>query len=182
MTVHAPRRGAAGAVTLVTFLAVACAPGPPPGDGAAPPAPPDAGTTTPTPTLSAAPAPDPEGYAAQLVATTNAVRDAEGVPSLRGSACAVDQARQRAAALVGAPLEHAPLDAVVAACAPPGDVAAENLSRTAADPDAVVDAWMGSHGHRANLLDPTLTEVGIACVPDPSDGAGALVCAQVFLG
>ena len=56
--------------------------------------------------------------------------------------------------------------------------AAENLSRAAADPDAVVTAWMGSPGHRANLLDPQLNAMGVGCVPD----AEAMLCSQIFLG
>ncbi|MFD4991862.1 CAP domain-containing protein [Cellulosimicrobium cellulans] len=125
---------------------------------------------------------EPTEYAARLLAETQEERDEAGVPRLEESGCATEEALSRATALVGVPLEHAPLDEVVAACAPPRGTAAENLSRSSAEPAAVVDAWMGSHGHRANLLDPTLTSVGVACVGDATDGAGGLVCAQVFLG
>jgi uncharacterized protein YkwD len=84
----------------------------------------------------------------------------------------------RAADLVGEDaLEHAPLGPVLAACAGP-TVAAENLSRAAAEPPAVVDAWLGSPGHRANVLDPTLDELGVACVADGDQ----VLCSAVFLG
>jgi uncharacterized protein YkwD len=167
------RRGlVALSATLGSLLLVACAPG----DG-------DGGAVTHGPVdPSATQRLGPEEYAARLLAETQAVRDEEGVPRLESSDCATGAALSRASALVGFPLEHAPLDDVVAACRPPGGTAAENLSRASAEPAAVVDAWMGSHGHRANLLDPTLTSVGVACVEDATEGAGVLVCAQVFLG
>lgn len=134
------------------------------------------------PSSGASGAADLDEYAAGLLRGTQEVRRDEGLPPLDESACAISAARSRAAALVGAPLEHAPLDEVLAACDPPAGSAAENLSRTAADPAEVVDAWMASHGHRANLLDPTLTSVGIACAADPGAGPAEVVCAQVFLG
>ena len=56
--------------------------------------------------------------------------------------------------------------------------AAENLSRAAASTTAVVDAWMKTPGHQSNLLDPALTELGVACVLD----GGQMLCSQVFLG
>ena len=125
---------------------------------------------------------EPTEYAALLLAETQEERDKAGVPRLEESGCATEEALSRATALVGAPLEHAPLDEVVTTCAPASGTAAENLSRASAEPPAVVEAWMGSQGHRANILDPTLTSVGVACVADATEGAGGLVCAQVFLG
>ena len=120
----------------------------------------------------------PVSYAAQVVRATNAARDAEGLAALRSSACAEAAARERAAGLVGqAPLAHRPLAGVIARCAPAA-TAAENLSRAAASPSAVVDAWLGSPGHRSNLLDPELTDVGVGCVEDDA----AMLCSQVFLG
>ena len=54
---------------------------------------------------------------------------------------------------------------VLEACAP-STTAAENLARAAATPHDVVEAWLGSPGHRSNLLDPTLDQVGIGCLLD----------------
>lgn len=169
----AARKAAGGSVVLGVLLVAACSAG----------AVVDDGTATGSPHVaSTAPSSDVEAYAAQLLAATNAARAEEGVPALEESECAVEAARERATALVGAPLEHALLDGVVSTCAPAGGTAAENLSRAAADPGAVVEAWMGSSGHRANVLDATMTAVGIACVPDASEGEGGVVCSQVFLG
>lgn len=117
-------------------------------------------------------------YADGLLAATNAARTAEGVEPLTVSGCARDGAAARAADLVGdATLEHAPLDPVLTSCAP-ASAAAENLSRAAAEPPAVVDAWLASTGHRANVLDPTLEELGVACVRDEDQ----VLCSAVFLG
>lgn len=120
---------------------------------------------------------DPQEYASQLVAETNEARADEGLPALTVSECAVGEADLRAEALVGEELEHAPMTAVLEAC-PPSTVAAENLSRAAATPHDVADAWLASAGHRANLLDPSLEQVGIGCLLDD----GEMLCSQVFLG
>jgi uncharacterized protein YkwD len=106
------------------------------------------------------------------------VRAAKHLPKLGSSKCAQDAALKRASALIGKPeLTHAPLNGVIADCKP-ATIAAENLSKAAASPAAVIDAWMHSPGHKSNLLDPTLTQIGVGCVL-----AGAsMLCSQVFLG
>lgn len=86
-------------------------------------------------------------------------------------------AQHRAEDLVGTPyLTHASLDAVMSECGV--STAGENLSRSSANPEDVVAAWMASPGHRANILDPTFTQIGVACVPDGDE----LLCSEVFLG
>jgi uncharacterized protein YkwD len=145
-------------------------------------------SVTGTPTAASSPARTPDGwdvtevdlgaYAAGLVDATNAARRTEGIDPLAASDCARAGALTRAADLVGQEeLEHAPLNPVLDACAGP-TVAAENLSRAAAEPPAVVDAWLGSPGHRANVLDPTLDGLGVACVVDGDQ----VLCSAVFLG
>lgn len=135
------------------------------------------GIARPSPTSSASPS-DPAAYAAQIVQGTNEVRADQGLPALVGSKCAQTAALKRAAALIGiAELTHAPLTGVITDCAS-GTTAAENLSKAAASPEAVIDAWMGSPGHRSNLLDPALTQIGVGCVLDGKP----MLCSQVFLG
>ena len=136
-------------------------------------------TATPGPTTSpTAPDQSLEQYGAELHALTNEVRRAEDLPELAPSSCAQQAAVERAEALVGTgELEHAPLAPVIADCAP-ATTAAENLVNSSATPAEVIEAWLGSPGHRANIVDPALTELGVGCV---ADGAGYL-CAQVFLG
>ncbi|HEY0215027.1 MAG TPA: CAP domain-containing protein [Cellulomonas sp.] len=145
---------------------------------------PDVGTPAPAPSVSVSVDDSWTGgdvdllaYAAQLVEGTRQARVSAGLDPLQASACATGHALVRADDLTGGgPLEHAPLDQVLADCAVPE--AAENLSRAAASPQDVMQAWLASPGHRNNLLDPTLDEVGIGCVADD----GQVLCSQVFLG
>ena len=102
---------------------------------------------------------------ARIVAATNEARVAEGLEPLTPSDCATQVAAARATALIGAAaLEHAPLDDVLTGCGV--SVAGENLSRATVPPEDVVAAWMDSAGHRANILDPAFTQLGVACVAD----------------
>ena len=39
--------------------------------------------------------------------------------------------------------------------------AGENIAKGQASPEAVVRAWMSSSGHRANILNPSFTEIGV---------------------
>ena len=45
---------------------------------------------------------------------------------------------------------------------------AENIAMGQADVDAVMDAWMNSSGHRANILNPSYTKVGLSGYMSPS--------------
>lgn len=121
---------------------------------------------------------DPSTYATALTASTNSARQAEGLDPLTSSDCAAGAAGDRSAVLAGgADLTHAPLAGVIDTCSP-ATTAAENLSRASAPAQDVVDAWMESPGHRANIVDPALTELGVACVDD----GDAMLCSAVFLG
>lgn len=134
-------------------------------------------TATPATSAASPVALDPAPYAAALVEGTNAARRADGLQALDVSACAEQAAARRASELVGVPeLTHAPMDDVIEDC--DSVRTAENLSRASAPAADVVDAWLDSPGHRNNLLDPDLRQVGIVCVPDGE----ALLCSQVFLG
>jgi uncharacterized protein YkwD len=54
---------------------------------------------------------------------------------------------------------------------------AENVAYGYTSAEAVVSAWMNSPGHRANILDPTLREIGVGVA---RAGNGALYFTQVF--
>ncbi|UJP41004.1 CAP domain-containing protein [Cellulomonas palmilytica] len=120
---------------------------------------------------------DPDVYAAELLVAADAAHTAAGLPAWRDAPCVGDLARDRARALVGDHLTHAPLEDVLAACVPL-TTAAENLSRGAAPAAEVVEAWQRSPGHRANLEDPTLTHARAGCVHDGDE----LVCSLVLVG
>ena len=44
--------------------------------------------------------------------------------------------------------------------------AGENIARGQRTPQAVVNAWMNSSGHRANILNASYTEIGVGYVKD----------------
>ena len=46
------------------------------------------------------------------------------------------------------------------------NTAGENIARGQHTPQAVVDAWMNSEGHRANILNSSFTEIGVGYVAD----------------
>lgn len=177
---HILRPTALGLLLCVSTLLTACQPERPPGPAS--PSPPDApaGTATASPTGAAV---DPDSYARSLVDLVNTERVAAGLPSLSLSSCAGHQARARAAALVaqGGALEHAPLAPVTEACAP-ASMSGENLSRAAAAPADVVDAWMASPGHRSNIVAAGFTETAVVCLPAGGARPAEVLCSQVFLG
>ena len=55
--------------------------------------------------------------------------------------------------------------------------AAENIALSQTTPESVMAAWMGSSGHRANILSPTYKEIGIGLAIRPSSG---IVWVQTF--
>ena len=140
----------------------------------APPAPP-AGE----PAVEAAP-PAPPASASlteQIVVLTNGWRSVNGLPALTVSSCATQQAAARTAVLVLEDrFEHDPLDPIIAACG--SGTVGENLSLGYADAQSTVDGWMASDGHRANILNPAYTQIGVGC----TDGPKGELCGQVFLG
>ena len=54
--------------------------------------------------------------------------------------------------------------------------AGENIAYGYATPQAVVDAWMNSSGHRANILNASYTQIGVGHVQDGN------YCTQIFVG
>lgn len=54
--------------------------------------------------------------------------------------------------------------------------AGENIAYGQRTPQAVVEAWMNSSGHRANILNPSFTQIGVGYV------AGGHYWTQMFIG
>jgi uncharacterized protein YkwD len=162
------------------------------------PAAPAAGAPTPAPASETAPAPAatkaPEAAPAPVAAAESAD------PSAEGQVLALVNA-QRAAAGCGALTADPGLAALARAhsadmrdrhffdhvnpdgldpfqrAAKAGIVAhAENIAYGQPDPAAVMDAWMNSPGHRANILDCDLTRLGVGV----AEGAGGPWWTQDF--
>lgn len=54
--------------------------------------------------------------------------------------------------------------------------AGENIARGQSTPEAVVNAWMNSSGHRANILNSSFTEIGVGYA------SGGSYWTQMFIG
>ncbi|WP_430868328.1 CAP domain-containing protein [Demequina aurantiaca] len=119
----------------------------------------------------------PDGFARELFDLTNAEREGQGVAPLEWSDCVAAAAAPRAlVAANAATLGH---EVLVASCHLAA-TAGENLSRSDRAPAQVVEAWMGSAGHRANLVNEEFLIAGVVCVrvADTTE----LACAQLFEG
>ena len=114
---------------------------------------------------------------------TNAARAAVGcAPLVLDPALEVAAVRHTAEMAATGTMSHtgadggSPRTRLAAAGAFPA-LTAENVAH-GYDADGVVDAWLASPGHRANLLDCRLASVGIAEAP----GAAGTYWTQVFAG
>ena len=56
--------------------------------------------------------------------------------------------------------------------------AGENIAKGYRTPESVMDGWMNSPGHKANIMSPDFTEIGVGYVTD-SRGTGYWV--QMFI-
>ncbi|WP_228374570.1 CAP domain-containing protein [Demequina rhizosphaerae] len=125
----------------------------------------------------------PDELAQEMFDLSNEQRVENGIAPVEWSDCLADKAAERAAPFADEPdLEH---DVLVSTCHE-GAKAGENLSRTDLPAADVVDLWMGSAGHRANILDGEFAIGAVACVeaePEPDGGdSGVRACSQLFEG
>jgi uncharacterized protein YkwD len=100
-------------------------------------------------------------YARQVFAATNGNRAAHGVSALTLNDCLKHAAVRQAKAMAQREqIFHEDLGRVLKNCRM--DKAGENVAYGYRSGVAVVnDGWMGSEGHRANILNPAFTLVGI---------------------
>jgi uncharacterized protein YkwD len=132
---------------------------------------PSSRTTTSTGGISTA------SYEAQLLSLVNAERTARGLPALKAASCPDGFAESWAKHLASTgAFAHQSLSPIMRSCG--ATRAAENIARGGISPSAMVKMWMGSSGHRANILDPKLTHVGTAAVRDSS---GTWTAVQDFI-
>jgi len=136
-------------------------------------------------------APDVLGYATdihveQLLADTNAQRAAAGLAplTLNGELSAAAAAKAADMFAKGywahnSPTGSTPWDFIIGA----GyhyTVAGENLAKNFSDSQAVVNAWMASPTHRANMVKPSYKEVGFAVVNGNLAGEETTLVVQMF--
>ncbi|HET8614466.1 MAG TPA: CAP domain-containing protein [Actinomycetales bacterium] len=116
-------------------------------------------------------------YESQLLSLVNRERTSRGLAPLAAASCPDRYAESWAAHLASTgEFAHQSLSPIMSACG--ATRAAENIARGNISASAMVALWMGSPGHRANILDPRLTQVGTAAVKDSS---GAWTAVQDFI-
>jgi uncharacterized protein YkwD len=125
----------------------------------------------------------PQGFAADksaaeartMLAEINAVRARAGLGAvdLDGRLMQAAQSYSQQLAAQGR-LTHGDFAGRMAALGPDYGYVAENLAAGLPGSGAVVKAWMGSPAHRANLLAPAVTVVGVA----RAGGVWTLILAQ----
>jgi uncharacterized protein YkwD len=120
-------------------------------------------TSAATVTASVTPRPD---LAAAVAAATNAERVAAGVTPLTYRECSLPAAWAVHLASVGG-LTHNSLTSILSACGGKA-TAGENIGYAYSTVADVTEGWMASHGDRANIVNPTYTEicVGVAQAAD----------------
>ena len=108
--------------------------------------------------------------AAAVIAATNQQRARNGLPALATSSKLMDAALLHAKQMaqyqkLSHEISGAPYPTLATRLQAVGYVyrdAAENVAWNQPDPQAVLASWMSSPGHRANILDPSLTQIGAA--------------------
>ena len=130
--------------------------------------PPTTSVTTPTPTVS---------YAQRVLDATNKERTSRGLRALTFSACADGYANSWARALsVAGTLSHQALSPILLTCK--ARSVGENVAYGNVSAEEMVRMWMSSAGHRANILNPGFTHIGIG---DVTTSTGRVYGVQVFL-
>jgi uncharacterized protein YkwD len=127
-------------------------------------------TETPQPAPTPAPTPNASEFEREVFRLTNIEREKEGLSPLRWNDTLASVARAHSADMANRgyfdhtnPDGLSPFDRMTNA----GYLyssAAENIAAGQYTPQAVVDGWMNSPGHRANILNAGLTELGVGFV------------------
>lgn len=133
-----------------------------------------------------APLADLDRVRTELHEATNAARRAAGLPAVARTARLDAAAQAHAEAMRSAgfyghedPSGGTPRSRVVALGYNPR-VVAENLARGPFTPAEVIERWLDSTGHRANLLSAQVSEVGFGRALDPSGESDQVVWVQVL--
>lgn len=125
--------------------------------------------------------------ATRLVQALNAARAAHGVAPLRSGAALTRAARSHSSDMLeNQYFDHGDFAGRMTEFHVPGTRMGENLmwgSGQWARAAAVVRAWLGSPEHRANMLDPRFTHIGVGVVRGTFLGtANAMVVTADFSG
>jgi uncharacterized protein YkwD len=126
-------------------------------------------TSTPTPAPTRKPTRKVPTAGSAILTGTNAARSDSGLPSLSRSSCLARLAQRHAVRLAAAgTLYHQDLGTVMSTCGM--STAGENVAMNYSRPSDMVQQWLSSPGHRANLLSSRFSLIGIG-VARARDGA-----------
>jgi uncharacterized protein YkwD len=106
--------------------------------------------------------------AADVVNYTNAARARNGLPALRSNSRLMEAARIHAEQMASyqrsehtiSGAQYPTMQSRLQAVGYDYRSAAENVAWNQQNAQSAVNSWMNSSGHRANILDPSLTEMG----------------------
>ncbi|RHO16452.1 CAP domain-containing protein [Butyricicoccus sp. AM18-35] len=106
-------------------------------------------------------------YAVQVVSLVNAERAKQGLSALTVSTKVQQAAQTRAGELKSSFSHTRPSGAscftALTEAGVPYTRAGENIAYGQSTPEAVVQSWMNSSGHRANILSSSFTSIGVGC-------------------
>jgi len=118
-----------------------------------------------------------QDYQDRVLTLTNLERTRRGLRALAPSACADRFADSWATTIAGrSALSHQQLGPIRSACG--ARRVGENVARGKVTADAMVQMWMNSPGHRANLLNATFSHLGVGAT---GSSTGSMFGVQVFL-
>lgn len=103
-------------------------------------------------------------YETQVVALVNARRKQEGLSALTVTASLRDAAHLRVTELTQNYSHTRPDGTSCFTAFPESGASGENIARGQQTPATVMESWMGSEAHRANILDPAFTHIGVGCI------------------
>ncbi|WP_453992238.1 CAP domain-containing protein [Bacillus nitroreducens] len=152
---------------------------PPPTNNTPTPAPTQEDQAAPTeqqrqPESTPAPAPSNQGSTAgisqferQVIDLTNAQRQKNGLPALKTDSALSKVAKTKSNDMQQknyfshtSPTYGSPFD-MIRDFGVSYKTAGENIAKGQSSPEAVVNAWMNSEGHRKNILNPDFTHIGV---------------------
>ena len=119
-----------------------------------------------------------DAYASRIFSLINAERTRRGLQRLRRASCASGYAERWSVQLAHSQkLRHQSLKPMLKSCE--AQRGAENIGYGNVTADALMKTWMASAHHRANILDPKFSTLGVGATRSKS---GHWYAVQDFLG
>lgn len=105
-------------------------------------------------------------YETMVAALVNAEREQKGLAPLRVTAPMRDTAHLRVVELTELYSHTRPDGTQCFTAFPKSDALGENAARGQQSPAKAMESWMASEAHRANILNPSFTQIGVGCIQE----------------